>query len=274
AGAAIGTASANVLAAIVFLWIFASGRRDVKLRLGGKQFDLGIIKEIVRVATPLAGTRLSRTFGRFPFLFVLSILGAEVVAAYAIGRRIILLALMPAWGFSTASSTLVGQAIGAGDDEEAMSYGWQTLRIAVVTQLLIAVGIVIFASPIASAFGTNTPSITVSFIRLFGFTVAAFSVSRVMRGGLRGAGDTSWPFYGGIIGTYLIRLPLAFAALPVGTILPIVGIGVGLGWGIYGIFAAIAGDMYARALVNLVRFNSGKWKQIARKTTDGPATGD
>ncbi|MFB6111110.1 MAG: MATE family efflux transporter [Halobacteriaceae archaeon] len=282
AGAAWGTAIANTLAGLIFLGLFVAGRRSVRLRLRGPQFDPTIIKELIRVGTPLAGTRLSRTLGRFPFLFVLSALGTPVVAAYAIARRVMLLALMPAWGYSTASSTLVGQSIGAGDDEEATDYGWQTLRIALVTQLLIGAAIMIAARPIALAFGTAHVAGTVDFIRLFGVGVAAFSVSRTMRGGLRGAGDTSWPFYGGLIGTYVVRLPLAFLALPVGyavafgpvamggVSIPSFSISPGLDWGIWAIYAAILGDMYARALVNLVRFASGRWKEVARRSEAGP----
>lgn len=286
AGAAWGTAIANALAGIIFLWLFISGRRDVRLRLGGKQFDTRIIKELIRVGTPLAGTRLSRTLGRFPFLFVLSTLGTPVVAAYAIGRRVMLLALMPAWGYSTASSTLVGQSIGAGNDEEATDYGWQTLRIALVTQLLIAVAIVLAAEPLARAFGTEYVGQTVDFIRIFGLGVAGFSVSRTMRGGLRGAGDTSWPFYGGLLGTYIVRLPLAFIALPLGYVMavgpitlgavtiPGISFSPGFGWGIGAVYAAILGDMYARAFVNLIRFASGRWKAVARKAEAGRASSD
>jgi putative MATE family efflux protein len=284
AGAAWGTAIANALAGLIFFWLFVSGRRSVGLQIGGRQFDLDIIAELVRVGTPLAGTRLSRTLGRFPFLFVLSALGTPIVAAYAIARRVMLLALMPAWGYSTASSTLVGQSIGAGEEDEATDYGWQTLRIALVTQLLIGAAITIAAEPIAQAFGTAHVSETVAFIRLFGLGVAAFSVSRTMRGGLRGAGDTSWPFYGGLIGTYLVRLPLAFTALPVAyavafgpvalgpVSIPHFSVSPGLGWGIWAVYGAILGDMYARAVVNVARFASGRWKEVARRAETGTNT--
>ncbi|MFC7201031.1 MATE family efflux transporter [Halospeciosus flavus] len=271
AGAAWGTAIANALAGVVFFGVLLSGRWSVALHLGGKQWDTSVAAEITRVALPLAGTRLSRTFGRFPFLFVLGLLGTDVIAAYAIGRRVMLLALMPAWGYSTAASTLVGQHVGADETAEAADYGWQTLRIALVTQLLIAAGIFVAAHPIAAAFGTQYPDLTVSFIRVFGLGVAGFSVSRTMRGALRGAGDTRWPFYGGLLATYVARLPVAFLA-PTATALtlgpyavaglavPAVTVGFGLGLGLPAIFVAILADMYTRALVNLVRFRSGAWK--------------
>ena len=271
AGAAWGTAAANALAATIFFALLVSGRRDVRLRLGGKQWDTDVAAEIVRVGLPLAGTRLSRTLGRFPFLFILAVLGTEVVAAYAIGRRVILLALMPAWGYSTASSTLVGQSIGAGEEEEADAYGWETLRIALVTQLLIAVVLVAAARHISLAFGAGNVALTTTFVRVFGLGVAGFSIARTFRGALRGAGDTRWPFYGGLLGTYLVRLPLAAVALPAGYTLSAFGVTVapGLGLGLLAVFAAILADMYARALVNGVRYWSDAWKDVARNSDVG-----
>ena len=271
AGAAWGTAAANTLAAGIFLVLLLSGRYDVRLRLGGKQWDTDLAREIVRISLPLAGTRLSRTFGRFPFLFILGVLGTQYLAAYAIGRRVMLLALMPAWGYSTASSTLVGQALGAGDEATADDYGWQTLRIALVTQLLIAVAIVLAARPIAQAFGASNLELTVSFIRMFGLGVAGFSVSRTMRGALRVAGDTRWPFYGGILSTYVVRLPIAVLALPVGYTVGLFGLSFapGLGLGMLAVYAAILGDMYTRGLVNLVRYWTGAWKAVARESGVG-----
>jgi putative MATE family efflux protein len=277
AGAATGTAVANTLAAVVFLALFLSGRFDVALRLGGKQWDWGIARELVRVGLPLAGTRLSRTFGRFPFIFVLGVLGTEVLAAYAIGRRVMLLALMPAWGYSTAASTLVGQAIGSGDDAAATDYGWQTLRIALATQLVIAAGIVLAAGPLARLFDAGAVDLTVTFIRVFGLGVAAFSVARTMRGALRGAGDTRWPFYGGLLATYVVRLPVAALALPAGFGVTALGVTVapGLGWGIGAVYAAILADMYVRAGVNTVRYAGGAWRSVARESGVGsPAEGD
>jgi len=288
AGAAWGTAFSNAIAAIVFFGLLVSGRFDVRFRFGGRQFAPGIVYEIVRVGLPLAGTRLSRTFGRFPFLFFLGVLGTPVLAAYAIGRRIMLLALMPAWGYSTASSTLVGQSIGAGDDGEAVDYGWQTLRIALATQVPIAVLIILLARPITLAFDTDYVGLTVEFVRVFGLAVAGFGISRTMRGALRGAGDMRWPFYGGLAGTYLVRLPLGAIAVPAGAAAVTVGavavplgattlslggftVDPGLGLGIVAVHAAILADMYVRAGFNTVRFWSGEWKRVARESGVGRA---
>jgi Na+-driven multidrug efflux pump len=306
AGAAWGTVVANVLAAGVFLVALSTSRFPVRLPLpglrstgndasgaagsgggessgrdaagssggSGRLWDTAIAREVLRVAAPLAGTRLSRTLGRFPFLFVLGAFGTGTLAAYAIGRRVMLLAMMPAWGYSTAASTLVGQRVGDGDGDGAAAAGWATLRVALATQLCIAVVLVAFARPISLAFGSEYVAETVTFVRVFGLGVGAFAVSRTMRGGLRGAGDTTWPFYGSLAGTYLLKLPVAFLALPATMSVGVLGLAFtpGIGLGVPAVYAAILLDMHFRAFVNAVRFNSGTWRTIARRSDAGADT--
>ncbi|WP_340098509.1 MATE family efflux transporter [Salinibaculum salinum] len=243
----------------------------VSLPLGGQQFDGGLLREIVRVATPLTGMRLLQSTARFPFLFILGVLGTPAVAAYAIGRRVMLLALMPAWGYSTAASTLVGQSLGAGDEDGANEYGWQTLRLGLATQLLAAGVLVLAARPIATAFGTEHVALTVDFIRVFGLATAGFSASRTMRGSLRGAGDTRWPLYGTFLGSYVVRLPLAALTLPTAFTVSVAGLSLapGMGLGYPAIFLAIIGDFYTKAAVNTGRFWTGRWKAVARRAGVG-----
>lgn len=271
AGAAIGTGLANGLSAVVFLGVLLSGRYAVSLRLGGRQWDGAVVREIVRVGAPIGGMRLAQSFGRFPYLFVLAVLGTEVVAAFAIGRRVILLAVMPAWGYSTAASTLVGQRIGAGDARGATAYGWQTVRIALATQLLVAAAIFAGADLIAIGFAADDVPLTAAFMRVFALSIAGFSVGRTLQGGLRGAGDTRWPFYGVTAGNYLVRLPVAALALPATTVLTVGGVAFapGLGVGLPAVFLAILGDYYTRAAVNWYRFASGRWIDVAREAGIG-----
>ncbi|MFB6109378.1 MAG: MATE family efflux transporter [Halodesulfurarchaeum sp.] len=277
AGAAIGTAIANTLAATIFSVLLLSGRFAVGLNVGGTQFDRDIVREIARVGIPLSGTRLAQTFGRFPFLFVLGVLGTNVVAAYAIGRRLVMLAMMPAWGYSTASSTLVGQAIGSGGYAEAENYGWQSVRIALATQLSIAALLSLTARPLALLFDAETVALTVEFIYVFAGMIAGYSVARTLRGALRGAGDTRFPLYGTVLGYYLVRLPIAALALPAGIVISGFGVSVtpGLGLGLVAVYVAIWADNYTRAAVNWLRFRSDRWKAIARTgTAQASAEGD
>jgi len=268
AGAALGTVLANGLGAAVFGWIYRSGRYDLRLRLGGTQWDTGVAAEILRVGVPLAARRLIGTLGRFPFLFVLGALGTPVVAAFAIGRQIVQLAMIPGWGYATAASTLVGQQLGGEGTDEAAGYGWDTVTVALVTQLAIGAAFAVLARPIAHLFGTAAVDLTVAFIWTFALGIAGSSVAQTLEGGLRGAGDTTWPLYGTALGT-LLRLGVAALSLPAGLVLWRVAgfpLAPGLGLGVGAVFVSILVDMYSRAAINAVRFRSGRWRAVARRS--------
>ena len=273
AGAALGTATANTLSASIFTYLLLGDRTSLTVEFKRPWWDTSLAAEIVRVGSPLAGSRLVQTLGRFPFLYILASLGTPVVAAFAIGRRVILLALMPAWGYSTAASTLVGQSIGRGEADKATRYGWSSTRIALATQLLVAAVLMILAAPIAAVFNTEPVGLTVEFIRVFGLAVGGASVGRTLQGALRGAGDTTWPLYGKIVGL-TARLSVAVLALDAATAFDVLGFSLspGLGLGLLAVYLAILVDFYLQASINALRFWGGKWQAVARRAEEKRST--
>ena len=270
AGAALGTVIANAVGAALFVPIYLSGRFPLRFRLGGRQWDTGIAWEILRVGTPLAGRRLIVTVGRFPFLFMLGLLGTPVVAAFAIGRQVVQLARIPGWGYSTSASALVGLRLGEADADAAAIAGWATVTVAVATQVLIAAVLSVFARQIAVLFGTEAVDLATWFIWILALGVVGSSVAQTLEGGLRGAGDTTWPLYGSAVGTGL-RLVITALALPTGVALLTVGdvpFAPGLGLGLAAVFLAILADIYSRALINAIRFKSGRWRAVSRAAAE------
>jgi len=65
---------------------------------------------------------------------------------------------------------------------------------------------------------------------------------------LRGAGDTKWPLYASLLGTYILRLPLS------------VLLGYTLGLGIGGVWVALPIEYYLRSAIIVQRFSTGAWK--------------
>lgn len=275
AGAAIGTVATATIAALVFTAIFRSGRFRLTLRFGGKQWDWGVGWRLVRVGAPLAATRIVNSFSRFPFIWMLATLGTPVVAAYAIGRRVFQFALIPAWGYATASSTFVGQYLGSDDERLATQYGWESVRVAILTQLVLAGIMVVAARPIIDLFSTEAVDLTVRFVQVFAVGIVGFSVFQTLQGALRGAGDTTWPLYGTLLGNGL-RLGLGLLALPAMWVISVgsVSVSLGLDLGLVMIFLAILGDWYVRAVVNGVRFWSGQWKVVAARSDVGSQAAD
>lgn len=259
-GAAIGTLLANVVVATMFTVGLTVGQLPlvgsfpVQIDPFGSYFDHTTIREIVKIGSPIIGKNLTWRLGEFPMLAIVGIFGTPVVAAFVVAQRVRGLMNTPGWGFGMASSSLVGQKLGTGDEKTAAAYGSDVIRFGVAVYLISSAIVFVFADPIAVAFigDPSSPAreITVMLIYATCIGIVFRGIERTATGALRASGDTRWPFYGQVLG-YVVALPLAYA----GTISSLSLLGLAL---------AIIAEMLMPALVNYYRFSTGKWMAISR----------
>ena len=159
---------------------------------------------------------------------------------------------MPGLGFSMAAATLVGQNLGAKNPEQAEKSGWESLKLCLITMIVISSVIFIIAGKVANIFveEKETLDLAVEWIRILAIGIPAIGIYFTIAGGLRGGGDTKWPLYVSIIGIYGTRLPIA------------IFLGFYTKLGIHGVWISLPIEYYIRALVISLRFKSGKWKAI------------
>lgn len=260
-GVAIGTLASTVAAAVVLAWgmlgrsygLPGMAASPVPVILGGRQFDRELSGQLLKVSTPLMARRVSEMVVVFPLLWIASAFGPVVVAALEVGRRVRGLVNSFSWGFSIASSTLVGQALGAGEEAEADAFGAAIVRLSGVIYLAVAVFVIAFATPIASVFvdGAEAVGAATAFVRVAAISAIALGVDGSATGALRGAGDTTVPFVASLLGRYGFALPAAI----VGLLTPV---------GVVGLYLALVLEALVPALVNLWRFRTGRWKAISR----------
>ena len=72
----------------------------------------------------------------------------------------------------------------------------------------------------------------------------------ITSGALRGAGDTVWPLIAIFIGSCVIRLSLGYVFVNF------------FEWGLAGAWYAVFIDQFIRDMIILLRFRSGRWKNI------------
>jgi len=266
-GAAVGTAVSTGLVTLVFAWgmfgrsYFGRGASPVALSLGGPQIDVGLVRQLVTVSTPLVARRLAEGLIAFPLLGIADNFGAEAVAALEVGRRVRSLANSVTWGFSIAASTLVGQCLGRGDETEAKAFGSEIIRLSLVVYLFVAAGVAGFAEPIASVFVDDPAAIalTTSFVVVAAVSVIPLGVDGSATGTLRGAGDTQIPFYASLVGLYLCALPTAY----LGVVTPL---------GVTALYIALVVETSVPASITLWRFRTDRWKAVSRAYR--PTSGD
>ena len=252
-GAAISTALSNVIAMSLNLRYVLSKKSVLYLDFKEKfEFRFEMMKDLIRIGLPTALEQLALRVGIISFLNIVSGLGTNVYAAHQISLNILNLTYSPAQAFGITASTLMGQSLGAKNEQLARMYTRMCQRIGFVIAIGMSLFIFFGSKILAEFYSTDTEIIRNTMIAL---TIVAFvqpfqSHQLITSGALRGAGDTVWPLIAIFVGSVLIRVSLGYVFVNM--------IGLGLAGAWYAVFI----DQFIRWLIILFRFKSGKWKNI------------
>ena len=252
-GAAISTALSNVIAMSLNLRYVLTKKSVLYLDLKEKfEFRFEMMKDLIRIGLPTALEQLALRVGIISFLNIVSGLGTNVYAAHQISLNILNLTYSPAQAFGITASTLMGQSLGAKNEQLARMYTRMCQRIG----FMIAIGMslfIFFGSQTLAEFYSTEPEIirnTMIALTIVAFVQPFQSHQLITSGALRGAGDTVWPLIAIFVGSILIRVSLGYIFVN------IIGLGLAGAW--YAVFI----DQFIRWLIILFRFKSGKWKNI------------
>jgi putative MATE family efflux protein len=181
---------------------------------------------------------------------IISRFGADALAGFTIGMRVIMFALLPSWGMSNAAATMVGQALGAGKPDRAEQAVWMAGLYNMVFLGAVGVAFVVFAGPIAGIFtaepGAHAYGAECLRIVACGFLFYAYGM--VITQSFNGAGDTWTPTKINLVCFWLGELPVGYL------------LAVPFGMGPRGVFLSMTIAFSALAVVSAVIFRRGSWK--------------
>ena len=248
-GAALATLSGRGIGVLYQFYRLARGTERLRILARHLRLNALVLWRLLRVS--LSGI-LQFLIGQASWIGlvrIVSLFGASALAGYTIGIRIVIFAILPAWGLSNAAATLVGQNLGAGFPDRARS---AVLRTGVWNMALLGtVGLLFLAfAPRIIPLFTSDPAvvpIAISCLRIFSCGNIAFAYGMVLLQAFNGAGDTLTPTWVNLFGFWLLEIPLAWA-LALHTAL-----------GINGVFVSVVVAQSVIVLASIVLFRRGRW---------------
>ncbi len=252
-GAAIATTIGRGTAVVVQLYTLLRLSGRLRVRPAHVRLRLAVMARLVR----LSATGTLQTFiGMASWIGLVRItaeFGAEALAGYAIAIRIVLFALLPAWGLSNAAATMVGQALGADDPARAEASVWVAAKLDLVFLGAVGLFFMAFAPAIVGLFGgTGEASrYAVDCLRIVAAGFPFYAYGMVITAAFNGAGAVWTPTIINFFCFWLWEIPLAWV------------LARSMGLGPNGVFIAIAVSYATLAVVSAVLFRRGRWKQAA-----------
>ncbi len=252
-GAALATALAQVFGAVITLGYLLLSKDTIRLNLKeALKIDIDVIRQISKLSLPSCLEEFSHSGSRLISSIWIAHLGTVPFAAHQVAVSAESMSFMPGYGFSVAAATLVGQNLGADRPDEAKRSAWVATKYALILMSVVGLLFLLFPRQLMSLFTSvrEVEDTAAACIRVAAFEQPTIAIAMALGGALRGAGDTRGTFKIGFICTWIVRLPLIFLIVLVFE-KPIIYV-----------WMATAVQFAVQALLMVLRFKQGNWKQI------------
>ena len=250
-GAALATVISRALAGVYGIYLLFTGKKGIKLKFKNLVPDFELQKRIIKLGTPSAAEQSIIALGMTFLMGIVSEFGTLAVAAYGIGNRILSVVMMPMRGLSMATTTMVGQTMGADDADRAEKIAWTAVGLTFGLMMILILITQIFPAQIISVFNDNSEvvEIGVAFLKIVGLSFGFLGVRIVIGGSFRGAGNTVAAMVLAVVALWGFRVPLAKLLseyFQMGT--------TGIWWGMFI-------SNFLSALIGAFWFKKGSWKE-------------
>lgn len=212
AGAAIATVFAQALSVLISLLILRRKQLPFQLARSDLQFSKNIIRKVAALGVPIALQDLLVGISFLVLLAIVNGLGLIASAGIGVAKKVCgFIMLIPA-AFMQAMAAFVAQNIGAGQyrrAKKALAYA-----IAVSTMLAVVMFAVTFwrGDLLSSVFANDTQVIAASadYLKAYAIDCLLTCFLFCFIGFFNGLGMTRFVMIQGIIGAFLVRIPVAF----------------------------------------------------------------
>lgn len=176
-------------------------------------FDVVFLKEVYRSVTPVLLNEICWGIGNFLYSIAYGQIGTSAMASIQICNNIQNIFMVFGFSMASASLVMIGNQVGAGNEETARSYGNKFTILSVTIGLVIGIGMMLSTDLIMGLFNVS-PEVkrySVLILNVFVFLAPVRMMNLVVIVGvLRGGGDAGYALKAEAIPMWCIGVPMAF----------------------------------------------------------------
>jgi len=266
AGAGLATLIARIVGSVVLLILIHRKKYPINVeRLLHYRPNFSIIRRILHIGIPNGAENAMFQLGKLLTQSLISTMGTGVIAANSVALNISGYQYMTGTACSSATITVVGQCIGAGEKQQAKHYSRKILAINYFLIWTIILATMIFLRPLVSLYNLSDSSdLLARQLIIYHSLVAAFiwPLGFMLPSAFRASGDVRFPMVISPLSMWLFRIGggylLALDSISLFGLFTVSGVGMG----IKGVWLAMFIDWVFRCSFYFVRFISGKWLKV------------
>lgn len=214
-----------------------------------KSWPLQDVKNILKIGVPSALEQLAYSTSQVIIISFVSMLGTLAITTRVYTGNISMFVYLFSLAIAQGNQVLVGYLIGEKKTDEVSHQTFKTQRLAVSVSLGLSIICYLGSDFLFGIFTSdaNILSLGHTLLLINVFLEIGRATNLVLTNALKAAGDINYPFILGIVGMWVICIPVAYV------------LGIWFGLGLAGIWIAFAVDECFRGLVFTIRWKSQKW---------------
>ncbi|NLK24166.1 MAG: MATE family efflux transporter [Clostridiales bacterium] len=248
-GVAISSVVSRFIALFIAVYFFYKyiGKISIKYL---KPFPIDTLKKLIKIGLPTAGENISYDISQLFIMTFVNTLGVIAVNTKIYSTLLMNFAYLYACSTGLATQIITGHLVGAKNFDGAYKRVLQTLKSAISISILIAIINFLICPYTFKIFTDSSEIIKLGSIILIIDIFLEFgrSVNLVVINSMRAAGDIKFPTYLGMASMWGISVLFSYI------------LGLKLGLGLVGIWIAMAMDEWFRAIIVLIRWKKGTWR--------------
>jgi putative MATE family efflux protein len=251
-GAGLATTAARLAGGIVLFVPYLLGRATLPARFPSDfKWDASLMGRVLKIGVPGAGERLVMSVSMLFYARMVAGLGSVPYAAHTIGINAESISYMPGQAFAVASTTLVGQSLGAGRPDLADKSTYQALLMSCILVGSMGVAFLSFPEYLMRMYTTDPEVIRLGavYLRMMAFCQIHQAFGFVFLGAIRGAGDARFVMWVTAFSAWALRLGITYLLIGV------------VKTGVVGAWWAMAVDGLFKGIAGWLWFRTGRWKR-------------